>query len=1360
MFAFSFTKADYDYYTKNHDAFGMDNYLRFIRREGPKYNISTTQYDDITRLDGYRDNIARFYEYSFKRDDVFMQNLRFSDSAGGLKSAMLMTGGFHTENLCKLFDKEDISYVSIIPKFTSEKDYESPYFKLLGGDVTDMQHMLTAVFTQASMMQIASMLSPVMADAVWGAERVSAFRAAVLIQAMARTDRVNVSVADASGNIVVTVNPDGMVVGEEGAAATGSETVTLDAAALREMIAEAGTASKKPGEREFAGSEMASGEGWADLNAEEKLQRVRSWQENGVEITIEVKFGAMDTDTFTGVIKSGEGEGMEIEVMDGVGAVIKLANADEKDFYDQHMIVSDIISVTVAGEERQAEDISPAEMEKQARAQQRPKAEVEIGRDIRVENFEFSPVDADGILDMVEAMSDNIGEYFGAYGKVTINKLEYVRSGGFKHVVRVEAESDGKPIVFGLRLMKGNKGFPLKQQVEDIEQNAEGEVKQFYDFRAVDGVAIFVKRAVHVRELKERGLVREDDPADRFFADNWIASVTIGEFADGVSLDEVENTADRPARREKVFWMGINTVVRGWLLTMKDDTGVSIDDLTQANLVYRGDSAAGKMEPVVYIDLGEHRRYTLTALIENIKALYRQTEMYEDREAAEAGSGEIWIARTVVAGVIAGMQEFSMRETDDKLMPEDTLPIAEIRQEIMRYRPVLDHLRKIVSREDVTAAEANMSFVQAAYDLRGQNPAMKYPGTEAPAGVDVRSIAEAARRAGNVRTLRGDAGIRRAVDAANKNLLPSMANHDRTGNITRLARVGDVEIVTSDLGDVSEALSYMEGGKLVIILNSTDNRAADYFADETVMAHMIRHEFIEANPGRFRKTHREIKALELAENVALDASRGTLTPLNELVLKHMTAEQLANITPEHGLDPGGKFYLAARMELAARGAAGTPEVAPAAEGTWFREEITEIEDLPVRGLSVKEKVVPVPDVHGDLSALRDYLEGAGVIEKRVGPDGAVNDLWIGRNVTVVQMGDMIDRGPESREAVEYMRKMQAQAALPGNAGSKVIRLIGNHELSYLFHLSENPQDKIRVLAVSRSLDSDLLEDREFIDGLAEDIRTGNLVASYEVGGKVFTHGMVTKNMADTIRGERRDMSNADFVWRVNGLVRDAVARRDYTHPVFNIGHGIDGDEAGLFAAYITKVDQYGDIYEGFEQVTGHDKSGNILKATAGGKAICVDVGMTGYYGSGREGIVFENGRLYKITPSAREQFEEDVSSGEASRMMGPVAVPMQERPVTPSRKVTAEDFEREGIRPGDEVIFTSVRGNEKRLVYLGVEERGIRVRMGKEEIYYRFDAVADFEKAAEERITEKDFEERGIIPGKSSIWGGEKGVSG
>ncbi|MFH1665906.1 MAG: hypothetical protein ABIA77_07170, partial [Candidatus Omnitrophota bacterium] len=169
IFAIQLTKRDYRYYLENKSSFEARNFVDFIGREAPKYGITARPGENTARLDDFREDIAKFYEYSFKRDDVFLKNLRFNRGKGGIESAMLMTGGFHTENLCELFEKQNISYVSILPKFTSEKGYECPYFNLLAGQVIEVERLLSSALAQAGVMAIASRLNPVLHEYVEGA---------------------------------------------------------------------------------------------------------------------------------------------------------------------------------------------------------------------------------------------------------------------------------------------------------------------------------------------------------------------------------------------------------------------------------------------------------------------------------------------------------------------------------------------------------------------------------------------------------------------------------------------------------------------------------------------------------------------------------------------------------------------------------------------------------------------------------------------------------------------------------------------------------------------------------------------------------------------------------------------------------------------------------------------------------------------------------------------------------------------------------------------------------------------------------------------------------------------------------------
>ncbi|MFH1665481.1 MAG: hypothetical protein ABIA77_04970, partial [Candidatus Omnitrophota bacterium] len=154
LFNVTLTKYDYEYYKKHRASFAVSKYVSFIAREAPVYRITPDVDEDIDKLDRYRDEMSGFYEISFKRDQAFLKNIRFPKVNS--RATILVTGGFHTENLLRLFREEGISYVSIIPEFENEKGYRSPYFELLG---TGRSPLLEAVSAGMSGIAIQSMLS-------------------------------------------------------------------------------------------------------------------------------------------------------------------------------------------------------------------------------------------------------------------------------------------------------------------------------------------------------------------------------------------------------------------------------------------------------------------------------------------------------------------------------------------------------------------------------------------------------------------------------------------------------------------------------------------------------------------------------------------------------------------------------------------------------------------------------------------------------------------------------------------------------------------------------------------------------------------------------------------------------------------------------------------------------------------------------------------------------------------------------------------------------------------------------------------------------------------------------------------------
>jgi TPR repeat protein len=119
--------------------------------------------------------------------------------------------------------------------------------------------------------------------------------------------------------------------------------------------------------------------------------------------------------------------------------------------------------------------------------------------------------------------------------------------------------------------------------------------------------------------------------------------------------------------------------------------------------------------------------------------------------------------------------------------------------------------------------------------------------------------------------------------------------------------------------------------------------------------------------------------------------------------------------PENRQQNAGADRIAA-AGAAAAAAAGAPK--PAYPAVWT-------------GVA---RVVAIGDIHGDYEQFVQVLASARLI------DGTGN--WTGGKTHLVQTGDILDRGPDSRAVMDLLIKLEKQAAL---AGGVVHCLIGNHE---------------------------------------------------------------------------------------------------------------------------------------------------------------------------------------------------------------------------------------------------------------------------------------------------------------------------
>lgn len=95
----------------------------------------------------------------------------------------------------------------------------------------------------------------------------------------------------------------------------------------------------------------------------------------------------------------------------------------------------------------------------------------------------------------------------------------------------------------------------------------------------------------------------------------------------------------------------------------------------------------------------------------------------------------------------------------------------------------------------------------------------------------------------------------------------------------------------------------------------------------------------------------------------------------------------------------------------------------------------------------QRRVIAVGDVHADADHLRTVLRNTGLIDDA--------DRWRGGPSILVQVGDFLDRGPDAREVMDLLMRLQGEAEA---AGGQLLVLLGNHEAMNLLgiHRDVNP----------------------------------------------------------------------------------------------------------------------------------------------------------------------------------------------------------------------------------------------------------------------------------------------------------------
>src|SRR5262245_20748127 len=272
-----------------------------------------------------------------------------------------------------------------------------------------------------------------------------------------------------------------------------------------------------------------------------------------------------------------------------------------------------------------------------------------------------------------------------------------------------------------------------------------------------------------------------------------------------------------------------------------------------------------------------------------------------------------------------------------------------------------------------------------------------------------------------------------------------------------------------------------------------------------------------------------------------------------------------------------------------------------------------------------ERIVAIGDVHGAYDRFVAILKVASVVDDRL--------RWSGGKAHLVQLGDVVDRGPDSRKALDLLQRLEGEAA---RAGGRVHALLGNHEAmrilgdlryvtpgEYERFTNQQPEETrrryVQANGASAAEQDRMLKDTplrivEMRQAFGRDgeygkwLRTLDAVA--KINGILFLHGGISPAVAampcETINATVRRELTADLDKTRAAPLQSLTARED--GPLWYRGLAQQPD------AFEPEVDQILSMQNARAIVVAHTVAADSrLRVRFGGKVVQLDTGMQPAY---------------------------------------------------------------------------------------------------------------------------------------------------
>ena len=188
------------------------------------------------------------------------------------------------------------------------------------------------------------------------------------------------------------------------------------------------------------------------------------------------------------------------------------------------------------------------------------------------------------------------------------------------------------------------------------------------------------------------------------------------------------------------------------------------------------------------------------------------------------------------------------------------------------------------------------------------------------------------------------------------------------------------------------------------------------------------------------------------------------------------------------------------------------------------------------------KLIAVGDVHGQLEGFVKILRHAKLIDAK--------NHWCGGHNRLIQIGDILDRGPFSLKVDALLEKLQIEAEA---SGGEVIRLVGNHELELMM-------ENYLITEFERT------QAMQIRERMIEQVLSGELRAAYAYKDFLFTHAGVTRRLLRIFKLRLDNPCAASLAILINFIFKESIKHSFFKHPIFNISVSRKGPDrfGGIF----------------------------------------------------------------------------------------------------------------------------------------------------------------------------------------------------